>query len=286
VECWQVGKTKITKIVELVELIQGTTMIKQATTKNVKLHPQLAPQYASKNGELVFSIHAFIIQTRSCNIIVDTCLGEGKKSSIPHWNNLQSRFLHDLAIAGFQRDNIDYVLCTHLHEDHVGWNTMKINNRWQPTFPNAKYLFSEKEWKHWQNKAYTEEILHCSLQPLVKNKLEKLITIPYQLNEEVSLFPTPGHTPGHVSIKISSEGKTAIITGDIMHSPIQCCEPYWQGSSDQDPPQATKTRLEFLQAFSEKDVLILGTHFPQPSGGKIRKNNAVWRFQSHNPTEE
>ena len=277
-EKWSIGTIKVTKIEELVETINGSTMIAQARPENVKKHQWLTPHYADADGNLLFSVHAFAIQHGDTLVIVDTCLGRGKISSIPQWNKITTRFLDDFKSAGFELSRVDFVLCTHLHEDHVGWNTIKKEGRWIPTFPNAKYLFSETEWNHWAGSEYSECILKSSIEPLITNNLRCLISPPYQVTDGIKVIPTPGHTPGHVSVEITSEGEKAIITGDIMHNPVQCCEPEWEGASDVHPSLATKTRLEFLKAHENQDTLILGTHFPKPSAGKISANGNTWIF--------
>jgi glyoxylase-like metal-dependent hydrolase (beta-lactamase superfamily II) len=278
IETWTIGAIKITKIEEFVEVIDGSTMITQALPENVKKHQWLSPHYADVDGNLLFSVHAFVIEHGDTIIVVDTCLGNGKISSIPRWNKITSTFLDDFKLAGFEPSRVAFVLCTHLHEDHVGWNTIKKNGCWVPTFPNAKYLFSKIEWDYWSGSEYSECILKSSIEPLIENSLKHLVSPPYQLTDGVKIIPTPGHTPGHVSVELVSEGKKAFITGDIMHSPIQCSEPEWEGASDLVPKLATKTRLAFLKEHENRDILILGTHFPTPSAGKIRTNEKTWIF--------
>ena len=278
IESWQIGAIRITKIEELVEVIDGSTMVPEASAENMQKHDWLVPHYADRDGNMRFSIHGFVVEHGDTLIMVDTCLGNGKSSTIPRWNEITTTFLEDFENAGFDPNRVDFVLCTHLHEDHVGWNTIKKDGQWVPTFPNAKYLFCETEWNHWLESDYSERILKSSLEPLVAEKLRHLITPPYQLTDGITVVPTPGHTPGHVSIEITSKNEKAIITGDIMHSPVQCCEPHWAGASDIDPELATETRLRFLQQHENQDTLILGTHFPTPSAGKIRSEGSTWRF--------
>ncbi len=277
-EEWRVGDVKVFKIEELVEVIDGTTMVCKADRKNVKQFPWLLPHYATEEGDLIFSIHAFVLQTPSALIIVDTCLGEGKASTIPSWDKFQSRFIEQLALAGFNREDFDYVLCTHLHEDHIGWNTMRVDDRWEPTFPNASYLVSESEWRHWQGSDYAKDILAPSIQPISDMKLYKFIQPPYFLTDEVSLIPTPGHTSGHVSVAIKSKSETAVITGDLLLSPIQMSEPDWKSASDVDVEQARLTRKDFFENCCNNETLVLGTHFPTPTGGFLYKVGKGWKI--------
>lgn len=278
IEKWTIGSVCITKIEELVEVIDGSTMIVEATPDNIKKHHWLRPSYADDDGNIIFSIHAFVIEANNTLIVVDTCLSENKASTIDRWDHLSSAFLNDFVDCGFETEKVDFVLCTHLHEDHVGWNTMQKDGQWVPTFPNARYLFAEKEWTYWQDTDYSNSILEPSLKPIIDNELHFLIDPPYSPTEGITIIPTPGHTPGHTSIEITSQGNKAVIIGDIMHNPVQCCEPYWNACSDTDPSLAKDTRINFLKQYSEEDTLILGTHFPTPTSGKIKKSKKSWKF--------
>ncbi|TNE38238.1 MAG: MBL fold metallo-hydrolase, partial [Alphaproteobacteria bacterium] len=199
---WQIGKVRITRVVE-VEMAGGTRFIlPQATPDAVRPLDWMVPHFATEAGKLIMSIHALIIDTGSRRIIVDTCLGNDKKREIPAWNMLQTTFLADLEAAGYPRDSIDTVLCTHLHVDHVGWNTMLQNGKWVPTFPNARYLLGDIEWQHWQKTEQAEfgDVIADSVAPVVEAGLADFVAMDHRICEEVSLFPSPGHTPGHVCV--------------------------------------------------------------------------------------
>ena len=147
---WRVGEVTITKIVEL-EVTGGSRFIlPQATREAVLPIGWLQSDFADELGRLKMSIHALVVETPSRRIVVDTCLGNDKESRrIPTWNRLQTSFLGDLAAAGYARETIDTVVCTHLHVDHVGWNTMLDEGHWVPTFPKARYLMGRVEFAHW-----------------------------------------------------------------------------------------------------------------------------------------
>jgi len=174
------------------------------------------------------------------------------------------------------------VLCTHLHVDHVGWNTMRVDGRWVPTFPNARYLFGRSEWEHWSRElpGPDRDARDDSVRPVLDSGLADLVATNHRITGEVSLQPTPGHTPGHVSVCIASRGEAAVITGDLMHHPVQCAEPDWANRFDVDPHAARRTRRAFLERCSNRPVLVLGTHFATPTGGHIVRDGAVWRFQT------
>ncbi|WP_179957548.1 MBL fold metallo-hydrolase [Exilibacterium tricleocarpae] len=282
-DIWQVGEVKITRVVEQVEITDGRFVIQQAAPENVKPHTWLQPHYADDQGRLVFSIHAFVVESEDCLIVVDTCVGNFKNRDIPNWHQLQTTFMEDFIAAGFDPLAVDKVLCTHLHDDHVGWNTQLVDGRWVPTFANAKYLLAQQEWQAWHRRDGFEEILSDSVRPIIDAGLMEFIEPPHAVTGEVKLVPTPGHTPGHVSVEIASGNARAVITGDIMHNPVQCAEPDWQGSADRDPDRARSTRHQLLEQWCNAGVLVLGTHFPTPTGGRVIRAAEHWRFDPANP---
>jgi glyoxylase-like metal-dependent hydrolase (beta-lactamase superfamily II) len=191
-------------------------------------------------------------------------------------------FLDDIAAAGYPRDSIDTVLCTHLHVDHVGWNTMLVDGKWQPTFPNARYLIGRKEWEHWRSEDAAQrrgdDIIGDSVRPIFDAGLADLVEMNHVVGDGVWLEPTPGHTPGHVSVRISSRGEDAIITGDCMHHPCQIARPHWSSAADSDVDAARTTRLAFLERYADGPVLVIGTHFATPTAGHITRDGDVYRL--------
>jgi glyoxylase-like metal-dependent hydrolase (beta-lactamase superfamily II) len=176
-------------------------------------------------------------------------------------------------------EQVDYVFCTHMHVDHVGWNNRLENGRWMPMFPNAKYIFSKKELEFWETQPRDDKTAHIvdSVLPIVEAGQALLVGSDYALDDEVWLEPTPGHTPDHVSVRLSSNGVQGVITGDMIHTPVQCLEPQWVMRADTDPAQASQTRRAFLERYCERDVLVCASHFPSPSFGRVvRDGNAFW----------
>jgi glyoxylase-like metal-dependent hydrolase (beta-lactamase superfamily II) len=270
---WQIGEVKVTRVVEM-QVSGGSRFILPDATREACLPISwLAPHFMDEQGNLIMSIHALVVDTGSRRIIVDTCIGNDKQRSIPNWSNLQTSFLTDLEAAGYPRESIDTVLCTHLHVDHVGWNTMLVDGQWLPTFPNARYLLADREFEYWDGEepdALNDGIMDDSVRPVVDAGLVDLVDWQHQVCPEVSLEPTPGHTPGHVSVHIRSNGAEALITGDFMHHPCQMTRTDWCSPADSDSVQGQKTRESVLAKYVDSDVLIIGTHFATPSAGHVK----------------
>lgn len=272
---WQVGEVTVTRVVEM-EVTGGTKFILPDATREACLdHSWMQPHFMDEAGNLVMSIHALVIDTGARRIIVDTCIGNDKERAIPGWNDLQTGFLDDLDAAGYPPQSIDTVMCTHLHVDHVGWNTRLVDGEWVPTFVNARYLMARPEWEHWSSEKddpTQRSVIADSVQPIVDRDLHQLVDVDHRLCDEVSLVSTPGHTPGHVSVMIESNGERALITGDCIHHPVQISRPDWCSSADTDAPQGEATRRALLERLSgaDEDVLVIGTHFPTPTAGRVR----------------
>ena len=262
-QSWQVGRVRITRIVE-VEMGGGTRFIlPDATPEACQNLDWMAPYFMLPDGKLIMSVHALVIEAGERCIVVDTCIGNDKPRNVPAWNQMATSFLEDLTAAGFPPETIDTVLCTHLHVDHVGWNTRLVDGVWVPTFPQARYLFAETEWRHWdanEDEAVYGPVLADSVRPVFEAGLADLVPMDFQLCPEVRLEPTPGHTPGHVSVHIESEGEEALITGDCIHHPCQFSRTDWCSSADSDPTQGQETREALLARYCDQPVLIIGTH--------------------------
>ena len=278
---WKIGEVSITRVIESEAPWDGTLLLPEATAANVrKERDWLHPTFTDDAGLLRMSIHAFVIESRGKRIVVDTCIGNDKERPIPEWNRQQWPFLANLEKAGYPRESVDLVLCTHLHVDHVGWNTMLRGGRWVPTFPNATYLIGGTEWDFFSTaeEPFLKGPVDDSVRPVVAAGMSQLVDDAHRLTDEVWLESTPGHTPGHFSVRISSRGEEAVITGDLMHHPILCRYPEWDNKFDYDGPRAKKTRRAFCERYADSGVLVLGTHFATPSAGRIRKQDDAYRF--------
>jgi len=277
---WRIGDVKITRIVELEYPWKGTVLFRDATPENVRaaIPRHVNPCFVDpETARLRISMHAFVLEAGGRRIIVDTCVGNDKQRDWQVVNQLHTSFLADLAAAGFPRESIDQVMCTHLHYDHVGWNTMLMEGRWVPTFPNARYLVHRREWENWI--ASDDVAIADSVRPVFDAGLVDLVGLDSRIGDEISLEPSPGHTPGHVCVKISSRGQEAVITGDMLHHPIQFARPQWSSFADADPELARQTRRAFCERYADGPVTVLGTHFAAPTAGHIVARDDNFYFQ-------
>jgi glyoxylase-like metal-dependent hydrolase (beta-lactamase superfamily II) len=276
---WTVGKVKITKIVEL-ETVGSTRFILPAATHDeIQKLPWLIPHFATEEGRLKMSIHSLVVETPTRRIVVDTGLGNDKQGrGVPVWNNRSTPFLETMMEAGFPPESIDTVLCTHLHVDHVGWNTKLVDGKWVPTFPKARYLFGKTEYEYWRDDTAEPDkvaVFNDSVKPVVDAGQAELIASDHRLCEEVSVIPTPGHSPGHMSVLIESGGEQGLLGGDVAHHPCQMAHLDWSSTVDSDQAQSAATRRALFGRFADTPTLVIGGHF---SAGHIRRDGDAFRF--------
>lgn len=300
---WSIGTIRITAIVEQ-EMAGFEVIMPAATPELVATKAWLAPDFVDENGSLKGAVQAFVIEAGDKLIVVDTCVGNDKnRVAMASWNQQQAPFLERMREAGFDPAKIDLTVCTHMHVDHVGWNTYLDGGEWKPTFPNARYLFARAEFDFWQEQmrapalslaeASNETELFAaagdvdtraahadSVQPLVDAGLVDLVETTHQICPGVRLIPSHGHTPGHVSVEISVGGAKALITGDAIHHPVQIAFPEIRTHVDVDGDAAEATRQAMLADAEAAGLLLIGTHFASPTAGLIRKDGEGWKLVS------
>src|ERR1700744_4976791 len=250
--------------------------------------PDLTPELLAENrgwmkkagalddqDTLILCFQSYIVKTPHHTILVDSCIGNDKPRPLrPKWNmKTDDTYMHAVAAAGFSPSDVDFVMCTHLHVDHVGWNTRLENGRWVPTFPNARYVFGKTEFDYWveQNGKAAVPPFADSVLPVVEANKAEIVRNDFAIGDHVRILPTPGHTPGHIAFAMGKATDDAVFVGDIMHSPLQLQHPELSPRFDVDAARAAVTRKNFLERYCDTDTLCCTAHFPSPSTGKIRR---------------
>ena len=282
---WRIGDVTVTSVPESSDPTSPKFMFSSIDKTGVldlkRKSPWLEP-FVGEKGHLLQKIHCCIIDTGEERIAVDTCVGNDKQRGNPLWHEQQGPFLDLLTEAGYAPNSITHVVCTHLHVDHVGWNTQLVDGQWVPTFPNAEYVFVAVEFEHWSSTEdlFGDPVFDDSVAPIHQAGLANLVTADHTIGESVSFESTPGHTPGHISILIESSDQRAIITGDMAHSPIQIAQPDLSSSFDSDPDMARSTRHEAFARWADGETLIIGTHFGTPTAGTMRPEGDGYRLDA------
>src|SRR5260221_1526381 len=285
---FSVGDLTIHRIIE-----QETTFLPA-----LEMLPGLTPEVLAENRSwmqkagalddknvLILCFQSYVVKTPHHTILIDSCIGNDKPRPLrPKWNmKTDDTYMRALAAAGFSVEDIDFVMCTHLHVDHVGWNTRLENGRWVPTFPNARYVFADRELAHWTQR-HKDDPAACpwitdSVLPIVATNRVEIVKSTHAFNDLVTLIPTPGHTIDHYSVLVGRPGADAVITGDMIHSPLQARHPEISQMSDFDPKQSGVSRRELFGRFCETSTLMCTAHFPSPSTGRIVRRLDAFDFK-------
>lgn len=274
---YAIGNIQVTRVVEHTIEIPAP-----------RLFPDHGPGLAAAGvqGNLPLSIHSWIVRTPERLIVIDTGIGNDRdRDGNPLFDHLHTDFAEQLGAAGVEREAVDTVIITHLHIDHVGWNTHREGGQWRPMFPNARYVFSAHELRAWQHEAKRATILADSVQPILDAGLAHPCDAqhPVDLGAGLTHLATPGHTPDHASIMLASEGHYALFGGDVMHHPLQVEHPDWNSTFCEDKPRAARSRLRALAWCADHGALYFSTHFADTSAGYITHSQAdrarfAWRF--------
>jgi glyoxylase-like metal-dependent hydrolase (beta-lactamase superfamily II) len=241
---------------------------------------------ASTGGSLAFlAFHSYLVRTPRHLILIDTCIGNDKdRGGFEGFHMRRTPFLQNLTAAGVTPEQVDFVMCTHMHADHIGWNTRLIDGRWVPTFPNAKYVFGRIEYQHRKLRYQADPTAKMggfadSVLPVVESGQALMVDSDFALDDTAILEPAPGHTPGNVVIHLRSRGAGAVLTGDVIHHPIQVVYPECSPVFCEDRAASARYRQQFVQRFADRPELILPAHFSAPSAGHIVTRGSRWAFQ-------
>ncbi len=278
---WSVGDTTVTIVVEeQTDHIPPELFFPEATATAVAEHQWLVPDFADADGGIGLRIQAFVVQSGERTILVDPCVGNGKTLAMPFWNEQTWPFWERFEAAGFGAEQVDLVVHTHLHADHVGWDTHLVDGAWVPTFPDARHLYTRAslEWLRDPGGYDDANVLAQSVQPILDAGLADVVAEDLDLGDGLRLAPSGGHTPGHVSVWIESAGETALLTGDFFHHPVQCAVPDWAEIGDHDADEARATRKRMMAEAVQADALVFATHFPTRPVGHVVADGTAWRF--------
>lgn len=254
----------------------------------------LSPRYMNADSKLlVMSIHSWIVRSGDNVVLIDTCCGNQKpRPDFPLANMLDVPYLERLEAAGVRAQDVDYVLCTHLHVDHCGWNTQLRNGKWVPTFPNAKYIFSQTEYDQWnpQDPTYPKAgmnptsgvnagVFEDSVLPIVEHGLAQMVTGRHAIDRNLSIEPAPGHTFGSIVIKLDSKSDKGLFCGDVMHHPIQVLRPDWNSAFCDVPALARHTRRRVLGYCADEGAVLMPAHFAAPHAVRVQRAGENFTFQ-------
>lgn len=285
---FDVGTARIDRVVEFEEpLLDPLEIYRDASAADIAAQLSwLAPRFYDPATRLLITpIQGFVVRVRGKVIVVDTCAGDCKNRKRPHFHQQRRDWRGKIAALGIAPENVDYVLNTHFHVDHVGWNTQLEDGRWVPAFPRARYLFTREEYDYWRGaegaKAMqrTGDYIVDSVEPIVEVGLADFVPMDYRLFPELSLIPAAGHTPGFVCVDIRSSGERLVIAADLVHSPLQCVYPEWSTHFCADPLGSTRTRIRLLSEWAKSRTPMLPTHFASPSAGIVERNNGAFAFR-------
>ena len=291
---FEVGAAKITRIEETyLPVYRPDDLFPEWSGDVFARHKHwLAPHhYDLTTGLIKLSVHSWLLQIDSKNILIDACCGNNKsRPTRPFWNMLSTPFLDRLATAGARPDEIDLVMCTHLHHDHVGWNTQLRDGRWVPTFSNARYVFSKPDFEYYQQTDADPQtgpvefgtFRECVL-PLVDAGRADLVVGPHRLSDHIEIVPAPGHSAGHVVFKLETGGQHAIFIGDVFHHLLQVYHPSWNFPKNSCAEQARASRRMVLEYCASTGALTLPCHVGAPFAGYINAVNNGFepRFRQH-----
>jgi glyoxylase-like metal-dependent hydrolase (beta-lactamase superfamily II) len=248
----------------------------------------LAPRfYEPASGKLVASVHSWLLRTSRHVVLIDACSGNHKpRPGMTRYDMLETPYLERLKAAGVTPEEVDFVMCSHLHVDHVGWNTRLENGRWVPTFPNAKYIISRLEHDYWSKKAQQQETMQAlknvyndSVLPVVESGRAIMFSETYSLDDALTVVPAPGHTPGHVRIDLRSRSESAVFCADVLHNPVQIPLWHWNTIFCEDPEQAKRTRHEVLCHCADTGALLMPCHFGRPHVARVSRRQDT--FEVH-----
>jgi len=245
----------------------------------------LAPHFLDGDGRFDLVFQSWIFEADGRVVLVDPCTGNAKPHPVPFFDQLDVPFIERIAETGYRPEDIDLVVCTHLHHDHCGWNTCLRGGKWVPTFPNARYIIQQREFDRWGkdralHKAfdYNDGVFERSVLPVVEAGLADLVDGGRRLTPGLAVEPAPGHTIGHQMLHLASAGAQAWFTGDVFHHPIQLVNPDIPFGDAEDQSQVRAMRLRLAELAADSGGLLIPAHLPAPYAVRARREDGAIRF--------
>ncbi len=290
----RIGEAEVRRVVEWDRMVVDPGWIlANADPETIRAAKSwLDHRFIEPDGDrLVLSMHSYVIRAPRLRVLVDSCNGNDKdRPTIPEWHRMRWPYIENLAAIGLAPEDIDIVLCTHLHADHVGWNTRLTDGRWVPTFPRARYVFARREFDHWNeaHRAGPPEPVNLgsfvdSVLPVVETGRAELVETDYGLTLgpglQLMLRDAAGHTAGNVNIELGGGGRRVLFSGDVLHHPVQIAAPWIGSIADFDFDLARSVRARLIEDCANSDTVLLTGHFAGPTAGRVIRHRDGFRFR-------
>ncbi len=273
------GDVSVEKVIDMIEPFDAARAYPNEDLSPAESYREwLAPHFYDFDVQaIILSFHSYVIRTPYHTVLVDACIGNHKTfgGMLEKWGNREGPFLDNLKQVGVTPDQVDYVMCTHLHADHVGWNTQKRDGRWVPTFPRAKYVFSKNDLDASMERAKNTDTAYIapsyqeSVLPVIEAGQAAVVDTDFALDDALTILPTYGHTPGHYCVEVNAGGRAGIFTGDCLHNAVGIAHPEWTTTFCEDKAKSNATRLALVDSLTDRDVILLPAHFAGPTAGRI-----------------
>jgi len=280
-----IGAAEIDRVEEQVMPVPFTLLTDDAAFVDRRIAPLPSGFLDPAAMTFQFSNHSWLIRVDGLTVLVDPCNGNGRTRAVPNFDHLDLPYLERLAAAGATADTVDIVFCTHLHNDHCGWNTQYVDGRWVPTFPNAEYLFVDTEYARWDTSLgdqhpndFNESVFDECVRPIVDAGQARIVSLPHTVSPSLTIEFAPGHTLGHSMLRLESDGARAYFTGDVFHHPAQVtrCELHLPGCDDLS--LAIATRVAVVARVHDDDAFLFPAHFSDPHYGTLALDDGEFVF--------
>ena len=288
----QLGRMRVHKVHEMDSPVPLLSQLPGTTADDMKRLLTWYDQPDEVNADpetsfMTFSVHSWVIEIDGRTILIDTCCGNHKNRALPEVHQLDTEYLGNLRRAGFAPEDIDMVMCTHLHFDHVGWNTRLDNGRWVPTFPNARYVFGKRDFEYFKANPEGEELHNAafldSIVPVMEAGQGDLVdedsVAHREIGDGVWLDPAFGHSPGCCTVNAQADGPPGVFWGDVIHHPVQLIRHDLPFAFDADGAAACTVRKATMERLADTDTLCFPAHFRRTSAGYVKRDGDAFRYE-------